>query len=186
MLPTPDPKGRDVGEKKTYKQPRSGGDVVIYRESAFSKATFLITVFVTLGLLVGVVLSLGELDTTRGLVLFGLFALLASAVLFFGVNLTQLTVTVTQRRVILAFGLFRKKLRRKHLRAAEPAVIQLSQARGLGRRRGRDGTYYWATDGGPGVRLEVRESDEKECEFYVFSCREPARLVNILDIEPRE
>jgi len=174
-----------VDDKPTYKQPRSDGDVIVYRESAFSKATFLITIFVTLGLLVGIVLSLDDLDATSGRIMFWGFSLLASATMFLGVNLAQLTVTVTQRRLILAFGLFRKKIKRLSLRTAEPTVIQPSQARGFGQRRGREGARFWTVDGGSGVRLEVRESDTEKSAFYVFSSREPSRMINILDIEPR-
>ncbi|MBD3371665.1 MAG: hypothetical protein GF403_02990 [Candidatus Coatesbacteria bacterium] len=181
--------------KHQYKRPAGGGDVVIYRETLISRVSFYITIFVTLALGGGIVYALSNLDTPVGRWAFWILAVVASLVLVLGICFTQLTITVTQRQLILAFGFFRLTLRRRDLVGAEATQVSLSDSSGYGIHRGRKGVRYWVTAAGPGVELTVRDpaavkkadgNDEAQTDDrrrYIFNCRDPRRLINILDLD---
>ena len=161
-------------------------DVVVYRESSISKVAFFTTLLVALISIIALVIALDNLDTTTGQVYFWIIAGSASVALFLGLCMTQLTVTVTQQRLILTFGIFRKIIPRKSLEFAEPTQIQMSVYWGQGIRKGRDRSWGWITSAGKGLRVTVHREDDKKPLVLVFNSRHPLRLANILDIPHEE
>jgi len=162
-------------------------DVVVYRETSISKVAFFTTLLIALVSIIALVIALDNLDTTTGQVYFWIIAGSASVAFFLGLCMTQLTVTVTQQRLILTFGIFRKVIPRQSLEFAEPTQIQMSVYWGQGIRKGRDRSWGWITSAGKGLRVTVhREDDEKKPLVLVFNSRHPLRLTNILDIPHEE
>jgi hypothetical protein len=159
-------------------------DTVVYRESTISRVSFWITVTVVGLLVLGVVLW-GGFGTPGGRVVFWGCTVAASVALFVGLCFTQFVVTVTQSRLVLAFGVFKKTIARRYIISTEPAFIRLSESGGYGVRRGRDRAWYWVSAGGSGLKVEVADSRSDRVQAYVFSSRHPRRLGNILDVARR-
>ncbi|MCK4593705.1 hypothetical protein KAU45_04335 [bacterium] len=156
-------------------------DTIVYRESMISKASFWITVIVVLGLIVILVIW-GNFRTVEGRIVFWSCTSSASLALFLGLCFTQLVVTVTQTRLILAFGVIQRSFPRESIISTEPTFIRLSDSGGYGIRRGRDRARYWVAAGGPGLKVEVTDSKSDRVQTYVFSSTHTERLANILDI----
>ncbi|OGD78107.1 MAG: hypothetical protein A2Y64_02785 [Candidatus Coatesbacteria bacterium RBG_13_66_14] len=156
-------------------------DIVVYRESTVSRASFWITVTVVGLLMIGVVLW-GGFRTPGERTIFWACTLTASAALFVGLCFTQLVVTVTQTRLVLAFGVIRKTFARPSIISTEPTFIRLSDSGGYGVRRGRDRVWYWVSAGGPALKIEVADSKKDRVQAYVFTSSHPERLGNILDV----
>ncbi|MCD4733093.1 hypothetical protein K8R78_02520, partial [bacterium] len=162
--------------------PSRTADVVVYRETSISKVAFFTTLLIALVAIIALVIALDNLDTTAGQAYFWIIAGSASVAFFLGLCMTQLTVTVTQQRLILTFGIFRKVIPRQALEFAEPTQIQMSVYWGQGIRKGRDRSWGWITSAGKGLRVTVHREDEKKPLVLVFNSRHPLRLTNILDI----
>jgi hypothetical protein len=156
-------------------------DTVIYQESTVSRVSFWITVVLVLVMVLGVVFW-GNFRTLEGRLVFWGCTSSASIALFVGLSFTQLVVTVTQSRLILAFGLFKRAFDRERIVSVEPTDLRLSESRGYGIRRGRDRKRYWVTAPGPGLKVEVTDAKNDKVLCYVFSSAHPRRLANILDV----
>ncbi len=157
-------------------------DVVVYRETSISKVAFFTTMLIALVSIIALIIALENLDTTTGQVYFWIIAGSASVAFFLGLCMTQLTVTITQQRLILTFGIFRKVIPRHTLEFVEPTQIQMSVYWGQGIRKGRDRSWGWITSAGKGLRVTVHRDDEKKPLVLVFNSRHPLRLANILDL----
>jgi len=156
-------------------------DTVVYRESTVSRVSFWITV-TAVGLLVLGVVLWGDFRTAEGRTVFWSCTVAASVALFVGLCFTQLVVTVTQSRLVLAFGVFKKTIARRYVISTEPTFIRLSDSGGYGIRRGRDRVWYWVSVGGAGLKIEVADSKSDRVQAYVFTSTHPERLGNILDV----
>jgi hypothetical protein len=156
-------------------------DTVIYRESTVSRVSFWITVTAVGLLVLGVVLWGGFRTPDERTVFWGC-AVTASIALFVGLCFTQFVVTVSQTRLVLAFGVFKKTIPRPSIISTEPTFIRLSDSGGYGVRRGRDRAWYWVSVGGPGLKIEVADTKSDKVQVYVFTSSHPERLGNILDI----
>ncbi len=159
-------------------------DIVVYRESTISRVSFWITVTVVGLLVLGVVLWGGFRTPGERAVFWGC-TITASIALFVGLCFTQLVVTVTQSRLVLAFGVFRKTVARPCVISTEPTFVRLSDSGGYGIRRGRDRVWYWVSVGGPALKIEVADSKSDKVQAYVFTSTHPERLGNILDVTLR-
>jgi len=156
-------------------------DTVVYRESTISRVSFWITVTAVGLLLIAVILWGGFRTPWERTVFWGCTAT-ASIALFVGLSFTQFVVTVTQSRLVLAFGVFKKTIARRSIISTEPTFIRLSDSGGYGVRRGRDRAWYWVSTGGPGLKVEVSDAQSDKVQAYVFNSNHPRRLGNILDV----
>jgi hypothetical protein len=160
---------------------QSSPDIVVYRESTVSRVSFWITVTVVGLLVLGVVLWGGFRTPGERTVFWGC-TVTASIALFVGLCFTQFVVTVTQSRLVLAFGVFKKTFARPSIISTEPTFIRLSDSGGYGIRRGRDRVRYWVSAGGPALKIEVTDAKKDRVQAYVFTSTHPERLGNILDV----
>jgi hypothetical protein len=95
--------------------------------------------------------------------------------LFVVLSMRELTITITDKQLVLAFGKMRKKIWLKKITKIENAKYQFGNYLGYGIRFGRDGTIGYAPRGGDGLIITAEGLKKKY--FFVSNRRDELKAL---------
>ena len=151
---------------------------IIYKEKvptyAFVTAILLVTCLILLIILMSQFTSKPIALDFGGKIILLIVLIFNVIVLFY---FRELTITVTESRILFGFGRFRKKFYTGNIESIKVDEYKFSNYLGYGIRYGRDKSIGYVPRGGKGLRMKFKN----EKRAYFFSTARPDELKLLLE-----